>query len=90
MLFDEATAALDPQLVSEVLAVMRALAMEGMTMIIVTHEMSFARDVADRIIFMRDGRIVQQGPPAQIMDHSTNPSTQAFFSHFRGTLSPVN
>ncbi|MDQ6433217.1 amino acid ABC transporter ATP-binding protein [Mesorhizobium sp. LHD-90] len=83
MLFDEATSALDPELVSEVLSVMRELAAEGMTMIIVTHEMSFARDVADKMIFMRDGQIVEQGSPAEVMDHSKNPSAQSFFSNFR-------
>ncbi len=66
MLFDEATSALDPELVGEVLRVMRQLAAEGMTMIVVTHEMDFAREVADRVVFMDDGAIVEEGPPQQI------------------------
>ena len=64
MLFDEVTSALDPELVKEVLDVMRELAAEGMTMIVVTHEMGFAREVADRVVFMDEGAIVEQGPPA--------------------------
>ncbi|HMO31067.1 amino acid ABC transporter ATP-binding protein [Enterovirga sp.] len=75
MLFDEATSALDPELVGEVLRVMRELATEGMTMIVVTHEMGFAREVADRVIFMDGGVIVEQGPPAEIM---ANPQTERF------------
>jgi polar amino acid transport system ATP-binding protein len=66
MLFDEVTSALDPELIGEVLRVMRQLAAEGMTMIILTHEMGFARDVADRVIVMVDGAIVEEGPPSQI------------------------
>ena len=65
MLFDEVTSALDPELVGEVLRVMRQLAADGMTMIVVTHEMGFAREVADRVIFMADGVIVEEGPPAR-------------------------
>jgi ABC-type polar amino acid transport system ATPase subunit len=83
MLFDEVTSALDPELVGEVLAVMRHLAESGMTMIIVTHEMAFAREAADRVIFMAAGEIVEQGPPSRIF---TNPETerlQAFLRHFR-------
>ena len=68
MLFDEVTSALDPELVKEVLDVMRELADEGMTMIVVTHEMGFARDVADHVVFMDEGVIVEEGPPAQILD----------------------
>ena len=64
MLFDEATSALDPELVGDVLRVMRQLASEGMTMIVVTHEMDFAREVADRVVFMDHGNIVEDGPPA--------------------------
>src|ERR1700680_1772641 len=66
MLFDEVTSALDPELVGDVLCVMRPLAADGMTMIVVTHEMGFAREVADRVIFMADGMIVEEGPPAEI------------------------
>ena len=73
MLFDEVTSALDPELVAEVLRVIRQLALDGMTMIIVTHEIHFARDVGDRIIFMDGGVIVEQGPPSQVL---TNPSAE--------------
>ncbi|MCT2176572.1 amino acid ABC transporter ATP-binding protein [Brachybacterium muris] len=68
MLFDEPTSALDPELVSEVLAVLKDLAREGMTMVVVTHEMGFAREVADQVVFMDDGQIVEQGPPQQVID----------------------
>ena len=78
MLFDEPTSALDPELVSEVLAVIRHLALGGMTMIVVTHEVRFAREVADRIIFMDEGRIVESGPPASVLDHPSEPRTQQF------------
>lgn len=78
MLFDEATSALDPELVGEVLKVMRQLAEEGMTMVVVTHEMGFARDVADHVIFMDNGVIVEQGPPEQIFDHTQNERTRSF------------
>jgi len=78
MLFDEPTSALDPELVSEVLAVIRSLAEGGMTMIVVTHEVRFARDVADRVIFMDDGRIVEQGTPAEVLDNPREPRTQQF------------
>ena len=73
MLFDEPTSALDPEMVGEVLQVMKELAASGMTMVVVTHEMGFARDVADRVVFMSDGVIVEQGPPAEIF---TNPKEQ--------------
>ncbi|CAO3438837.1 amino acid ABC transporter ATP-binding protein [Azospirillum argentinense] len=82
MLFDEATSALDPELVSEVLGVMRDLAAEGMTMIIVTHEIAFAREVADRVIFMRDGVIVEEGPARDVIDRPQQEATRAFLSHF--------
>ena len=72
MLFDEPTSALDPKLVGEVLAVMRDLANDGMTMMVVTHEMGFARDVADRVIFLYDGHIEAEGSPAEIFDNPTN------------------
>ena len=75
--FDEPTSALDPELTQEVLAVMRSLAQEKMTMVVVTHEMSFARDVADRVVFMENGRIVEQGPGAQLFN-SSNPRTRKF------------
>jgi ABC-type histidine transport system ATPase subunit len=73
MLFDEATSALDPELVGEVLKVIRDLAEEGRTMLLVTHEMGFAREVADQVIFLHDGRIEEQGSPAQVFD---NPSSE--------------
>ncbi len=78
MLFDEVTSALDPELVKEVLDVMRELADEGMTMIVVTHEMGFARDVADHVVFMDDGVIVEEGPPARILDSPAEERTKRF------------
>lgn len=78
MLFDEATSALDPELVGEVLNVIRDLAEEGMTMILVTHEMKFASEVADRVIFMDAGVIVEQGPPAEIFEHPKHERTKTF------------
>jgi polar amino acid transport system ATP-binding protein len=78
MLFDEVTSALDPELVKEVLDVMRELAEEGMTMIVVTHEIEFARDVAHRIVFMDGGLIVEEGPPAQILDSPREERTKQF------------
>ncbi len=78
MLFDEATSALDPELVGEVLKVMRQLAEEGMTMVVVTHEMGFARDVADHVIFMDHGVIVEQGAPEQVFDHPQSERTRNF------------
>jgi polar amino acid transport system ATP-binding protein len=78
MLFDEVTSALDPELVGEVLRVMRQLAAEGMTMLIVTHEMGFARDVADRVVFMADGIIMEEGAPRQIFSAPTKERTQQF------------
>ena len=78
MLFDEATSALDPELVGEVLKVMRQLAEEGMTMVVVTHEMGFARDVADHVIFMDKAVIVEQGPPAQVFEHAQSERTRSF------------
>lgn len=82
MLFDEATSALDPELVGEVLTVMRDLASAGMSMVIVTHEMSFARDVADRIIFMDHGKIVEEGTPAEIFSKPQHPRTIEFLKNF--------
>lgn len=78
ILFDEPTSALDPELVGEVLAVMRALADEGMTMVIVTHEMDFAREVADRVLFLDGGVLVEQGPPAELLGRPKNPRTRDF------------
>ncbi|MBV9537363.1 MAG: amino acid ABC transporter ATP-binding protein [Acidisphaera sp.] len=78
MLFDEATSALDPELIGEVLNVMRDLARDGMTMLIVTHEMQFAEDVADRVVFMDHGRIVDEGPPRELFRSPAHPRTQAF------------
>ena len=80
MLFDEPTSALDPEMVGEVLDVMRELAGEGMTMIVVTHEMGFAREVADRVIFMADGSIVEEGAPQQIFDEPKEERTRNFLS----------
>jgi ABC-type polar amino acid transport system ATPase subunit len=80
MLFDEPTSALDPETVGEVLSVMRDLTDEHMTMMVVTHEMGFAREVADRVIFMDEGLIVEQGPPAQIFENPRQTRTQAFLS----------
>ncbi len=78
MLFDEPTSALDPELVGEVLTVMRELAKEGMTMIVVTHEMAFARDVADRVVFMDGGVVVEQGDPAQVINNPQHERTKTF------------
>jgi putative ABC transport system ATP-binding protein len=78
MLLDEVTSALDPELVKEVLDVMRELAGEGMTMIVVTHELGFAREVADRVVFMDHGVIVEEGPPAQVLDAPREPRTKQF------------
>ncbi|MBQ1284093.1 MAG: amino acid ABC transporter ATP-binding protein [Clostridia bacterium] len=80
MLFDEPTSALDPEMVGEVLAVMRELAEQGMTMVVVTHEMGFARDVADRVIFMADGVIVEQGTPDEIFTNPKNQRTREFLN----------
>lgn len=80
LLFDEPTSALDPELVGEVLAVMKNLAHEGMTMVIVTHEMNFAREVADRVFFIDQGVIQESGTPEQIFNHPQNPRTAAFLS----------
>ena len=80
MLFDEPTSALDPEMVGEVLSVIRALVRAGMTTVIVTHEMGFAREVSDRILFMSDGVIVEQGAPADLLDHPQQQRTQDFLS----------
>lgn len=90
MLFDEATSALDPELVGEVQSVMRALADDGMTMIIVTHEISFAREVADEVVFMRDGIVEESGPAKEVIDNPQQSATKLFLSRFNGTsLKPV-
>ena len=81
MLFDEATSALDPELVGDVLAVMQSLATEGMTMLVVTHEMGFARNVADRVVFMDGGVIVEQGPPDQVISSPREERTRSFLSN---------
>jgi polar amino acid transport system ATP-binding protein len=83
MLFDEPTSALDPELIGEVLEVMKALANEGMTMIVVTHEMGFARDVADRVIVMADGELIEQGPPEQIFSAPKDPRVRALLERYR-------
>ncbi len=80
MLFDEPTSALDPEMVGEVLAVMKELAEEGMTMVVVTHEMAFAREVATRVLFMADGRIAEEAPPEEFFDHPKNPRLRDFLS----------
>ncbi|WP_052867552.1 amino acid ABC transporter ATP-binding protein [Streptomyces niger] len=80
LLFDEPTSALDPELVGEVLDVIKDLAQQGTTMIVVTHEIGFAREVADTVVFMDDGRIVEQGPPSQILDAPRHERTRAFLS----------
>lgn len=83
MLFDEPTSALDPELVGEVLVVMKNLAQDGMTMVVVTHEMAFAREVADRVIFMDQGLIVEEGTPAQIFESPEQERTQLFLKRIR-------
>jgi polar amino acid transport system ATP-binding protein len=81
MLFDEPTSALDPELVGEVLEVMKDLAKSGMTMIVVTHEMGFAKEVADRIIFIDKGVVVEEGSPEEIMKNPKNERTRSFLRH---------
>jgi ABC-type polar amino acid transport system ATPase subunit len=78
MLFDEVTSALDPELVGEVLRVMRQLAADGMTMVVVTHEMGFAREVADRVVMMDEGLIIEEAAPQQLFTAPASPRTQAF------------
>ena len=80
MLFDEPTSALDPEMVGEVLEVMKQLAQEGMTMVVVTHEMGFAREVANRVLFMDSGIVQESGTPDEIFNHPQNPRTQSFLS----------
>lgn len=83
MLFDEATSALDPQLVGEVLDTMRMLSTEGMTMVVVTHEMGFARQVADRVLFIDEGLVVEEGAPAELFDRPREERTRRFLSNVR-------
>ena len=83
LLFDEPTSALDPEMVGEVLSVMQDLAKQGMTMLVVTHEMAFARDVSNHVVFMADGVICEQGEPKQLFEHPTQARTQEFLSRFR-------
>ena len=80
MLFDEPTSALDPEMVSEVLDVMRGLAGSGVTMIVVTHEMAFARQVSDRVVFMDEGRVIETAPPDELFDRPREPRTKAFLT----------
>ncbi len=80
MLFDEPTSALDPEMIGEVLAVMKELALEGMTMIVVSHEMGFAKEVADRVIFMDQGLLVEEGPPSEFFSHPRHERTKVFLS----------
>jgi ABC-type polar amino acid transport system ATPase subunit len=83
MLFDEPTSALDPELVGSVLGVMRDLRDDGMTMVVVSHEMGFARNAADRVLFMDEGRVVEQGPPAAIFENPGHERTRAFISQIQ-------
>ncbi|QEY35085.1 amino acid ABC transporter ATP-binding protein [Caproiciproducens galactitolivorans] len=83
LLFDEPTSALDPQMVGEVLEVMRSLAKEGMTMVIVTHEMAFARDVSSRVVFMKDGVVAEEGEPAELFENPKQEATKDFLARFR-------
>ena len=84
LLFDEPTSALDPEMVGEVLDVMKALAKEGTTMLVVTHEMAFARDISSHVVFMDEGKIAEEGPPEQIFGHPKNPRTKEFLTRFTG------
>jgi ABC-type polar amino acid transport system ATPase subunit len=80
MLFDEPTSALDPEMIGEVLEVMKNLAKEGMTMVVVSHEMGFAKEVADRVIFMDEGKIVEEGTPDRLFEHAREERTRTFLS----------
>ncbi len=80
MLFDEPTSALDPEMIGEVLMVMKELALEGMTMIVVSHEMGFAREVADRVILMDEGLLIEEGPPREFFSNPKHDRTKAFLS----------
>jgi polar amino acid transport system ATP-binding protein len=83
MFFDEATSALDPELVGEVMGVMRSLAAEGMTMVVVTHEMRFAQETGDHVVFMDGGVVLEEGSPAELFDNPQNPRTQQFLARTR-------
>ena len=83
LLLDEITSALDPMLVGEVLEMVMELKQQGTTILMATHEMSFAHQAADRIVLLRDGHIIEDGTPRKVMEESTNPQTQEFFSYFR-------
>jgi len=83
MLFDEPTSALDPELIGEVLTVMKSLANEGTTMLVVTHEMEFARDAANRVIVMHEGEVVEQAAPNELFTHPQNEHTQALLERYR-------
>jgi ABC-type polar amino acid transport system ATPase subunit len=89
MLFDEVTSALDPEMTQEVLEAMRQLAVEGMTMVVVTHEMAFARDVAHEIGVMVDGRVVEYGPPSAVFDNPQHARTQGFLAPFLGSFGRI-
>ena len=89
MLLDEVTSALDPELVGEVLAAVRDLKAEGMTMLIATHEMSFAREVADQVAFLHEGRIVEQGSPKQVLESPQQPETRRFLRRFQGITQSI-
>ena len=89
LLFDEPTSALDPETVGEVLDVMKKLAEDGMTMLVVTHEMAFARDVSSRVVYMADGVIIEEGPPSEVMVHPKNPKTRDFLQRFLRQKMPV-
>ena len=82
LLFDEPTSALDPEMVGEVLSVMKQLANEGLTMVIVTHEMAFARDVSDKVLFMDDGKILEQGTPEEVFENPKEERTRQFLSRY--------
>lgn len=88
MLFDEPTSALDPEMVGEVLLVMRDLARDGMTMLVVTHEMGFARDVADRVLFMDQGQVLERATPEAFFGNPQHPRTQKFLADIRTPFSP--
>jgi polar amino acid transport system ATP-binding protein len=88
MLFDEPTSALDPELVGEVLDTMRTLAAQGMTMVVVTHEMSFAREVADRVAMLHNGVVIEHGPARQVLDHPSHERTRTFLSRLNESSSP--
>ena len=82
LFFDEPTSALDPELTRDVLKIIRGLAEQHMTMVIVTHEMSFAHDVADRVVFMAEGRIIEEGTPEDVMEHPSNQRTKEFLANY--------